>query len=46
MLPIPYLRDNREAVIKGLRKKHFANAAEAVEGVLSLDQRRRDAQTQ
>jgi seryl-tRNA synthetase len=46
MLPIPYLRDNQEAVIKGLQKKRFVNAAETVESVLSLDQRRRDAQTQ
>jgi len=46
MLYIPYLRENQETVIKGLQKKHFPNAGEAVAQVLSLDQRRRDAQTQ
>ncbi|CAA9282333.1 MAG: Seryl-tRNA synthetase [uncultured Cytophagales bacterium] len=46
MLYIPYLRENRETVIKGLQKKHFPHAGEAVAQVLSLDQRRRDAQTQ
>jgi seryl-tRNA synthetase len=46
MLYIPYLRENKETVLKGLQKKHFPNASQAVEQVLSLDQRRRDTQTQ
>jgi seryl-tRNA synthetase len=46
MLYIPYLRENKEAAIKGLQKKHFPNASQAIEQVLSLDQRRRDTQTQ
>jgi seryl-tRNA synthetase len=46
MLYIPYLRENKETVIKGLQKRNLPHAGEAVEQVLSLDQRRRDAQTQ
>jgi seryl-tRNA synthetase len=46
MLYIPYLRENKETVIKGLQKRHLPHAGEAVEQVLSLDQRRRDTQTQ
>jgi seryl-tRNA synthetase len=46
MLYIPYLRENKETVIKGLQKRNLPNASEAVEQVLSLDQRRRDTQTQ
>lgn len=46
MLYIPYLRENKEAAIQGLQKKHVPDASQAVEQVLSLDQRRRDTQTQ
>lgn len=46
MLYIPYVRENKDAVIKGLQKKRFPNPSETIEQVLSLDQRRRDTQTQ
>jgi seryl-tRNA synthetase len=46
MLYIPYLRENKETVIKGLQKRNLPHVSEAVEQVLSLDQRRRDTQTQ
>ncbi|MBD0259003.1 MAG: serine--tRNA ligase, partial [Cytophagales bacterium] len=46
MLYIPYLRENKETGIKGLQKRNLPHASEAIEQVLSLDQRRRDTQTQ
>jgi seryl-tRNA synthetase len=46
MLYIPYLRENKETAIRGLQKRNLPHASEAVEQVLSLDQRRRDTQTQ
>lgn len=46
MLQLPYIRDNAEAVITGLRKKHLPNAEAAVEQVLTLDQQRRETQNQ
>jgi seryl-tRNA synthetase len=46
MLYIPYVRENKDAVIKGLQKKRFPKASETVEQLLLLDQRRRDTQTQ
>jgi seryl-tRNA synthetase len=44
MLQVPFIRDNKETTLAGLRKKHFANAEAAVEQVLTLDQQRRDTQ--
>jgi seryl-tRNA synthetase len=46
MLQLPYIRENTEAVIAGLQKKHLANAQATVEQVLSLDQQRRETQNQ
>ncbi|GAB3932659.1 serine--tRNA ligase [Larkinella terrae] len=44
MLLLPFIRDNKETTLAGLKKKRFANAETAVEQVLALDQQRRDVQ--
>ena len=44
MLDIHYIRANKVLVIQGLQKKHFKNAAVAVEELLAIDQRRRFTQ--
>ena len=44
MLQIQALRDNKEAVLNGLEKKYFKNAAELVEQILAKDDARRGIQ--
>lgn len=44
MLTIKQLIENREAVIAGLNKKHFADAEKAVDAVLAVDNKRKVAQ--
>lgn len=44
MLLLPFIRENKEATLAGLKKKRFANAEAVVEQVLTLDQQRRDTQ--
>ncbi len=44
MLQLPFIRENKELTLAGLKKKRVANADEAVEQVLTLDQQRRDTQ--
>ena len=44
MLTIKQILDDKEAVIRGLEKKHFEGAREAIEGVLEIDNRRKTAQ--
>ncbi|GAB3952623.1 serine--tRNA ligase [Spirosoma harenae] len=44
MLQLPFIRENKETVLTGLRKRHFANAEAVIEQVISLDQQRRDTQ--
>lgn len=44
MLTIKQITDDKEAVIRGLEKKHFAGAREAVDAVLEADGRRKAAQ--
>ena len=46
MLTIKLISEQTEQVIKGLEKKHFNGAREAVEKVLELDKKRRNAQNQ
>ena len=46
MLTIKQITDDKEAVIRGLEKKHFKNAREAVEAVIATDNRRKAAQAQ
>ncbi|MCF0236637.1 MAG: serine--tRNA ligase, partial [Bacteroidaceae bacterium] len=44
MLTIKQITDNKEAVIRGLEKKHFKGAREAIDAVLAADQKRKEAQ--
>lgn len=45
MLTLKLISEETERVIRGLEKKHFDGAREAVENVLAVDKRRREAQT-
>ncbi len=45
MLTISQITENKEGVIRGLEKKHFADAAQAIEKVLELNDKRRSCQT-
>lgn len=45
MLTIKQITENSEAIIKGLKKKHFDNAEEAIRQVLDANERRKNAQT-
>ncbi len=44
MLTLRQILENKELVIKGLEKKHFSNAVEVIENVISLDASRRENQ--
>lgn len=44
MLQLPFIRENKETVLAGLHKRHFANAETVLDQVLTLDQQRRDTQ--
>lgn len=46
MLTLKLITEDTERVIRGLEKKHFANAKEAIDEVLAVDKRRREAQQQ
>lgn len=46
MLTIKQITDDKEAVIRGLEKKHFAHAREAIDKVLEADSRRKAAQAE
>ena len=46
MLTIKQITDDKEAVIRGLEKKHFKGAREAIEGVLAFDNKRKSAQAE
>ena len=43
MLTLKLINDETERVIRGLEKKHFKGAKEAIDQVLALDKRRREA---
>lgn len=45
MLQVPYIRDNRDAVIKGLAKRNL-DATSMIDEVIALDENRRRLQTQ
>lgn len=45
MLTIKQITDHTGAVIRGLEKKHFKNAKEAIEQVLEVNDKRRNTQT-
>ena len=44
MLTLKLISEETERVIKGLQKKHFEGAEEAVNEVLAIDKRRRETQ--
>ncbi len=44
MLTLKLITEEKERVIKGLEKKHFNGAAEAIDNVLAIDKKRREAQ--
>ena len=46
MLTIKQIIDDKEAVVRGLEKKHFTGAREAVEAVLAADGKRKAAQSE
>jgi len=46
MLTLKLINEDTERVIRGLEKKHFKGAREAIEEVLAVDRKRRDAQQQ
>ncbi len=46
MLTIKQITDDKEAVIRGLEKKHFKEAREAIEKVLSINNTRKAAQAE
>lgn len=46
MLTIKQITEDKEVVVRGLEKKHFAGAREAVEAVLAADGKRKAAQAE
>ncbi len=44
MLTLKLINEETERVVRGLEKKHFAQAQEAIDNVLSVDKKRREAQ--
>ena len=46
MLTLKLITEETERVIKGLEKKHFNGAKEAIEEVMATDKKRREAQTE
>ncbi len=44
MLQVQVIRENKEKIIAGLEKKHFANAAATVEQILEIDTTRKTTQ--
>ena len=45
MLTLKLITEQTDRVIRGLEKKHFANAKEAIDKAIAIDKTRRDAQT-
>lgn len=46
MLTIKQITENQDAIIRGLEKKHFKGAKEAIEQVLAVDNKRKAAQAE
>ena len=44
MLTIKQITENTEAVLRGLEKKHFKNAKETIDEVITLNDKRRTTQ--
>ena len=45
MLTITQITEDKQGVVRGLEKKHFPNAAQAIDNVLALNDKRRSCQT-
>lgn len=46
MLQISYIKENKNLVLEGLKKRNFKSAEEQIEAVLNLDQKKRKVQTE
>ena len=46
MLTLKLITEETDRVLKGLEKKHFKGASEAIAQVIDTDRKRREAQTQ
>ncbi len=46
MLSLPYIRDNKDLIIKGLAIRNFKNAETLIDAVLESDRKRRAVQTE
>jgi seryl-tRNA synthetase len=46
MLQVSYIKENKDQVLEGLRKRNFKSAEEQIESVLELDARKRKVQTE
>ena len=46
MLTIQFIKDNKEATIASLNKKHFKNAETVIKNVLEIDEKRRQTQVE
>lgn len=44
MLQVSFINENKDAVVAGLKKKHFKNPEDHVNQVLQIDQKRRETQ--
>ena len=44
MLTLKLITEDTDRVIRGLEKKHFAGAKEAIDNVFAIDKRRRESQ--
>ena len=44
MLTLKIITEDKERVIRGLEKKHFEGAREAIDNVIAIDRQRREAQ--
>jgi seryl-tRNA synthetase len=44
MLTLKLITEDKERVVKGLEKKLFPNAEEAIDQVIAIDKKRREAQ--
>ena len=44
MLTLKLINEETERVVRGLEKKHFKGAKEAIDEVLAVDKKRREAQ--
>jgi seryl-tRNA synthetase len=45
MLQVSHIKENKDKVVKALQKKRFGNAEEVINSVISLDDKRRETQT-